>query len=343
MFIPLHAPREHVLRPNSSQIAERDWQILADFWYPIAEVSEIRDLPFKATLLDVDLALFRDADGKIAVVLDMCPHRLIRLSGGTVEDGQIVCPFHGLHFDGSGKCTLVPALGDKGRLPASYRVRNFPVKELYGLVWTCLGDATKHDLPSFPTLLDAPRDELVHISSAIWPISAPRQIENFFDLAHLPFVHATTLGGDPKAELKPGHVEQTDDAVIMTAQYYETAGKTNHLCNYRYRVVLPFALEFGMQAVDDPNFSLTSCDIPSPVSAYTSRVFQILRTQLPESEWPSLRTAFEKINGEDIGVLSQMRVLNMPLDQHHEIHLPVDNISNAYRSRLRELGLGQGE
>lgn len=341
MFISLHAPRERELRPETSKIAEQDWKVLADFWYPVARIDEIGEEPFKATLLDVDLALFRDAGGHAAAVLDMCPHRLVRLSGGTVENGQIICPFHGLHFDGTGQCTLVPALGDRGKLPSSYRVRNFPVKEQYGLVWTCLGNAEKHDVPRFPTLLDAPTEEMAHTSSAVWPISAPRQIENFFDLAHLPFVHATTLGGDPRGELKPGHLEHTDDAVILNAKYRETV-ISDKLYDYRYRVVLPFALEFTTQAVGEPDPSLVSCDIPCPVSAYTCRVFQIVRTRLPQSEWPGLSAVFEKINGEDIEVLSQMRILDMPLDQHHEIHLPVDNISNAYRSRLRDLGLGQG-
>lgn len=38
-------------------------------------------------------------EGEAVVMLDRCPHRDIRLSGGVVDDGELVCPGHFWRFD----------------------------------------------------------------------------------------------------------------------------------------------------------------------------------------------------------------------------------------------------
>jgi vanillate O-demethylase monooxygenase subunit len=341
VFIPLTAAPSADLRPETSLISPNDWAVLADHWYPVAIASALAPQQvLKATLLDVELVLFRGADGQASAVLDMCPHRGVRLSIGEVVDGQIVCPFHGLRFDATGRCTHVPALGATSRLPPSYQVRRFPVREHVGLLWTCVGDAEKHGLPRYPKLEDAPPGEVGILEVLDWPVSAARQIENFFDLAHLPFVHANTLGGNPDAPLKPGRIEQSDDAVTLHARYIETSHGEKP-CLYTYRVVLPFSIEFQVQGEDDPDYLLRSADIASPVSARSCRVFQLLRYGADAAARDGLAAGLGVVNGEDIHVLSAMRQPDLPLDQRHEIHLPVDNISHAYRARLKGMGLGR--
>jgi nitrite reductase/ring-hydroxylating ferredoxin subunit len=50
------------------------------------------------------LALVRDGDRYFALG-DVCPHAGGPLSLGTVEDGKLVCPWHGREFDmSSGRC-----------------------------------------------------------------------------------------------------------------------------------------------------------------------------------------------------------------------------------------------
>ena len=51
-------------------------------------------------------------DGTPTVLLDRCPHRDIRLSGGVVRDGELVCPGHFWRFDtGTGERVDAPAGG----------------------------------------------------------------------------------------------------------------------------------------------------------------------------------------------------------------------------------------
>lgn len=343
MFITLETRPSIGLRPEHSKISRSDWDVLADYWYPVAIAATVGSDPVSVKLLDMELVLYRSAPDHITCAVDICPHRHIHLSGGRVEAGQIVCPFHGLRFDGEGQCKQVPALGRDAKLPAGYRVKTFPTRERFGLLWTCIGDAEKYDLPAFPALEGVEPSDLAFATPYIWPISAPRQVENFVDLAHLPLVHANTLGGDPTRALKPGRIEETNDAVILHANYVESnRDGSDRPSTFRYRVVLPFAVDFTTAADADPDHAMKSVNIPSPTSAHESLVFQI--TLMPGStdeQKQGLITMLDRVNQEDIVMLRGLATADMPLDHKHEIHLPVDNICHAYRKRLRDLGLGR--
>ena len=61
------------------------------------------------------LVAFRDAGGKVAVLDAVCPHFGAHLGhGGTVDNGCLRCPFHGLSFDGTGQCVGGGLYADRG-------------------------------------------------------------------------------------------------------------------------------------------------------------------------------------------------------------------------------------
>ena len=66
-------------------------------WYVAAMSDEINhNKPLGRKVCDQSIAFYRQADGKVAAVLDFCPHRGAALSLGYVEDGLLVCGYHGL-------------------------------------------------------------------------------------------------------------------------------------------------------------------------------------------------------------------------------------------------------
>ena len=340
MFIPISAKPSTSLRTQTSGISENDWGVLSQFWYPIAYEHEVEDTPVAAKLLDVDLVIFRAGD-EIGVALDRCPHRHIKLSAGTVVNGGIRCMYHGLEFNTEGQCTFVPSIDPGAKLPASYSLTSFPVKRRYGLVWTCLAQETDRDVPALFANEDLDAGRLLFVKARTWPVSAARQIENFLDLAHLPHIHPGSLGGDPNNVIKPGDIEHTEDGIIQTAEYTEVPfGGTPRDVVFIYRVVLPFAIDF---TVNDPTGGdQRTCNIPSPRGANECRVFQFsIDTRDIDDARRSLLNGWDILNQEDMGVLQHLAMPDLPLDARHEIHLPVDNVSHAYRQRLREFGLGQ--
>jgi phenylpropionate dioxygenase-like ring-hydroxylating dioxygenase large terminal subunit len=78
----------------------------ANGWFAALRAEEVtrdRVTPFR--FMGRDLVAFRDADGKAAVIDAVCPHFGAHLGhGGTMQDGCVRCPFHGLRFDRDGQC-----------------------------------------------------------------------------------------------------------------------------------------------------------------------------------------------------------------------------------------------
>ncbi|MCC6828862.1 MAG: aromatic ring-hydroxylating dioxygenase subunit alpha [Novosphingobium sp.] len=341
MFIAPHARPQAGLRPADSGIAPGDWDVLSRYWYPLVEADALGDKPVAARLLDVDLVVFRSAQG-ISVARDRCPHRHIRLSAGEVRDGEIVCPYHALAFDGSGQCTRIPALGRQARIPAAYRLDMFPVREKYGLIWTSLSGGADAQIPTFP---DIPDDGtgICYIKTRDWPCSAARQIENFFDLAHLPVVHHATLGNDETMPVSPGRVIQHDDGIALHADYVERPFQgAPRACTYTYRVILPFTIDFTV--LDETGHAMKLYDVVAPTSGHACRVFQFMKdTRDIDENHRQLIEGLDAVNIEDIEVLQHLALPDLPLNTHFEVHLPVDNVSYAYRERLVALGLGASE
>ena len=80
---------------------------LANYWHPMATSEEVVDQPKAFILLGERLVAFRDAEG-VSVFKDLCIHRGAALSGGKIENGRLVCPYHGWAYDRSGAAYIFP-------------------------------------------------------------------------------------------------------------------------------------------------------------------------------------------------------------------------------------------
>ncbi len=93
-------------------------------WYVAAWPREIEAGKLLArTICNESMVLFRDAAGKAAALEDRCCHRQMPLGKGWLEDGTLRCGYHGLRFDGAGKCVEIPG---QPNIPPRARVRTCP-------------------------------------------------------------------------------------------------------------------------------------------------------------------------------------------------------------------------
>lgn len=84
---------------------------LRDRWYPILPsrfVGAGEMVPVKR--LGVDWLLFRNADGRLHMLEDRCPHRSAPLSVGQHLGDRIACKYHGVQVDGTGLVVSVPGM-----------------------------------------------------------------------------------------------------------------------------------------------------------------------------------------------------------------------------------------
>lgn len=194
---------------------------LPDTWLPALPSTQLRrDSPVGLVVAGVPLALFRDDTGAARAVVDRCPHRSVRLSGGTVEGGRLVCPFHGWAFDGAGACVSVPL--NPGARRDLLGASPVPAAEAGGLVWVHTRVGTEAPpLPKLPESLSDPsvrRRELVETWDAHWT----RAMENMLDVPHLPYVHRRTIGREMAARDDLDRIavtfdlQDTDDGFHLT-------------------------------------------------------------------------------------------------------------------------------
>jgi vanillate O-demethylase monooxygenase subunit len=329
----------HPLYPENATYAPHDWAILAAYWHPVALSEEVTDDgPWGGTLLDVPLVLYR-IDGQLTVALDRCPHRGTRLSLGRMHEGRLVCPYHGLEFNGEGACVAVPAHGDDR--PARYL--NIPVmraEERYGLIWVCLTGEPAAPLPDW-SAIEAPDNQRV-ILHDIWETSAGRHFENFCDLAHFSFAHADTFGAADSPEVRPYAVERTevgfhyDVGVEMLDSGVFGEGVITQIRS-EYHVSLPFATRLTLHFSKGLEHI---CDVASPLSAGRTRIF-ILKSrdhdqQESLEEWLRFQHA---VNEEDRVMVESQYPVGLPLTGMEEKHLASDRFSVLYRQYWTDLGM----
>lgn len=161
-------------------------------WYVGAWDHEVSRSLLRRVILDQPIVFFRREDGVPAALEDRCCHRQAPLSLGRLVGNNVECPYHGLQFDQTGACTLIPS---QSRIPANARVRAYPVVERNRWIWIWMGDPAKAD----PDLIE----DFHWIGDPAWGYAGDRLhlngnyqllIDNLLDTTHLTFVHPTTLG-----------------------------------------------------------------------------------------------------------------------------------------------------
>jgi len=156
-------------------------------WYIAARASDLRQTPIARTVLGKPLALFRDARGHPAALIDRCRHRNMALSAGRIVDGCVQCPYHGWRYDGHGRCTEIPSL-PPGRVPAFPPLRAYPALESDGYVWVFMGQEPPAASPFRFPHLDKPGWTSFRMTTR-FAASAFACVENFLDCPHTVFVH----------------------------------------------------------------------------------------------------------------------------------------------------------
>ena len=165
---------------------------LVNQWYAAALGRELTDRPLARTICDVPVVMFRTATGKVAALEDRCPHRYAPLSAGQCAGETIACAYHGLEFDPTGACVLIP---HQPNIPPKMRVRSYPFIERWGWVWIWLGDPALADPDTIPAYAwfgarEWHSFQRHYYVKANWELCA----DNLLDLSHTPFIHKKTVG-----------------------------------------------------------------------------------------------------------------------------------------------------
>jgi phenylpropionate dioxygenase-like ring-hydroxylating dioxygenase large terminal subunit len=168
-------------------------------WQVAALASDVTDALIARTIMDEPIVLLRDKTGSVVALEDRCPHRIVPLSKGRYVDGIVECGYHGMRFDGNGRCVGIPG---QSSIPARARVQTYPVIERYGWVWVWIGDAERADSSLVPSDFRWAEETGWRTVRGYTHFAANYQllVDNLLDLSHETFVHPDVIGNGAVAE-----------------------------------------------------------------------------------------------------------------------------------------------
>lgn len=185
-------------------------------WFALGRLDELPDEPlWRTTALGEELVVWRDGND-VRVFDAYCPHLGADLGvGGTVDDGCLVCPFHGWVFDGDGANVAIP-YADKANRKA--HIRSYPtVTANRMLLFWWHPDPDVAPMWEVPDVLPASYEEA---GRSTWEVGTAWQevAENSVDMAHFSSVHGLERPGEIGELTIDGPVRQ-----VKSTQAFNTA------------------------------------------------------------------------------------------------------------------------
>jgi phenylpropionate dioxygenase-like ring-hydroxylating dioxygenase large terminal subunit len=231
---------------------------------------------------------------------------------------------------------------DPARVP-----ERLPALGAYGCVWTSLGQPPADILP-IPEYAETKRRN-VNAGTIGVSVSAPRAIENFFDLGHFPYVHTDILGAEPHTEVKEYDVEisaDRDEIVATRCRFFQpkasVASTEGGDIEYVYRVPHPYcSVLYKTSHVDENRLDVIGI-FAQPIDQEHIRAHMMLCLVDEDNNDTAIRHFQQLIFGQDKPILENQFPKRLPLDPRAETPIRADKSSVAYRRWLSQKGVTYG-
>ncbi len=335
-------------------LAGRHTPFIENCWYVAGFAHEFSRKLKARTILGRPLVLYRCQDGSPAAMDDRCPHRSFPLSKSRLNGDTIVCGYHGLTYDRTGKCVAIPG---EDREPRGVGVRSYPLRVQGPLVWIWMGDAEPAaDLP----LGDWAADPMWPSSNAYFHLKASYIAlhENLLDLTHLSFLHAETFG-TPDYALAPYEVDLDDEAghfavarsVIPTrlppvwarptgleGRDAARVARSEFLAPSLHRVSVRF-WGCDVPEAERPDMVITTAHLATPETATSTHYFIHHARNFAQADEGVTQFMHEQLTAafqEDVDGLEAVEamVAATPPDDYYEISIAADRAGVAMRRWL---------
>lgn len=316
-------------------------------WHPVAYSHEVNDdKPYGTFLLDQPVVIWRSSDGYVHAMQDICIHRGTALSLGWIKEDCLVCPYHAWQYDKHGTCVFIPQDPD-AVIPEKARTPSYQCIEKYGLVWVALKDPD-YPIPVIPQLENASW-KVVETGPFEWKCEASRQLENFTDFGHFPWVHPGLLG-DPKRPEVPDHTvtrvghklhytivrpeaQNSDEFPVFANDEVVKPERRS-----KYTIHLPYTIELHLGWGGEKG--MVYFFVSQPLSSSTCRGYCVIARNYNLDEPDKILQDFEQtIFDQDKRIIESQRPEQVPFDFAQELHLKFDAVAVAYRKAMKIAGL----
>ncbi len=286
--------------------------VILNLWHPICALSEMpAGVVLETRLLEERLCYARDDQGGTAAWL----------SGSSLKAGMPV---------------------DIGEL-----TNTLPVKVAYGYLWTSLGEEPVELFP-IPEYEEADRRRFNSATIGV-NVSAPRAVENFLDLGHLPHVHPGILGEEPHTEVREYNVEisaERDEVLATQCKVFQprasSASTTGEDVDYIFRVPHPYcSVLYKWNPVDESRLDVVAIFMQALDQEHV-RVHFMSCVLDDVNDDKAIRRFHQTIFGQDKPILENQYPKRLPLDPRAETPIRADKSAIAYRRWLSQKGVTYG-
>lgn len=324
-----------------------------NFWYAVEFSKDLEvGAPKKIKVLGQQLVIYRKkSDNSVVALSDLCVHRGAALSGGTIKDDCIVCPYHGWEYKPDGEVQKIPAHPKQG-IPRKARIDSYPVVEKYLFIWVYLGDLPEEERPPIPdwSIIDDTENYRAVTGEFLWKSNYERILENGVDVAHTPFVHGGVFGNPEKPEVPDFRIEESEWHCKVSIELNPPRSKglwgflNPNKQDLAHRPPVPVSTTWYLPnllllEVGSPMGEIKIFDVNIPIDEETTLVkFVALRTFF-KGKWADrdARRRIFKVLYEDQAIVDNVRPELLPFDLSAELHVKSDYNAVKYRRRRKEL------
>jgi len=172
----------------------------------VLKKNRLTDKPFATRLWSEPIVIYRDENGELVAMADVCPHRSVPLSMGTMKNGRLECMYHGGKFGPKGECIDVPTMhtvdddgsiletttGAERYLKAINKANcgnHRAVVEHDGMVYVWRGNVLEADPSLLPTRRKGDMETVPMDTVLDYNVDYSYIVENNLDSPHLFYLH----------------------------------------------------------------------------------------------------------------------------------------------------------
>lgn len=184
-------------------------------WYVAAWGREVGRSLLSRRICNQSLVFYRLEDGTPVALDDVCCHRMLPLSHGHLDGDLLVCGYHGLTYDQTGKCVRIPS---QDKIAPNAKVKRHPVIDRHRFLWLWVGDPELAD-PALVPDLHWNDDPAWAGDGAAMHVECDYRllIDNLLDLTHETYVHPSSIGD---ARLPGAPIQTSFDEISVSVSRF---------------------------------------------------------------------------------------------------------------------------
>lgn len=195
---------------------------LSDYWHIIAFSNELpKGKSMKRRLYGFPLLIWRDTQGTISVVVDVCSHKRSTLEVADFQKNEIVCPYHGWKYQQNGSLLEIPSSPHLPIDKLKCKLKTYPIIEQDGLVWLYL--QSENQPSKLPISLEKFKKWGQLNLPYLFETNEELLIENFMDATHTAFIHKGLIRGFSEPVKHQLLVKSNENGVLV--EFAETIEK----------------------------------------------------------------------------------------------------------------------